>query len=113
MVKSHFGDRFPLYYLSRSLFDDAPTLKALFKQSGEILKPDFLPWLLWRRFSIKRSFFMPVTLLENLVGNERQQRLRVLQSDHNSAPAWLTIVFMHLEILLTNCTYCSGDDVCP
>lgn len=94
-----FWDRLPLYFASRALFNDAPTIKTCLKQTVSIYKKDCLPWLLWRRFSLVRSFVMPVTLLEGQKGSSRARRIQTLQNDHTSAPFWLTIVLLHFEQL--------------
>ena len=54
--------------------------------------------LTWRRLSLSRSFVMPVSQLEGLDGQARQQRLGVLLQRNAGAARWLTTVGVHLEI---------------
>jgi hypothetical protein len=43
---------------------------------------DLLPWLLWRRLSIQRAFDLPVTVLEELHGKQRRNRLQTLHGKY-------------------------------
>ncbi|MCZ6872599.1 MAG: DUF4129 domain-containing protein [bacterium] len=96
-----FWDRAPLYIASRALFGEEigvrETLKALFS----LYKTDWLAWLCWRRLSLNRAFEMPVTVLENLQGKQRQSRLTILHPRNSNASRWLTIICTHLEALFT------------
>ncbi|QVL46954.1 MAG: DUF4129 domain-containing protein [Thiocapsa sp.] len=58
-----------------------------------------LPLLLWRRLGLRRSFLMPVTLLEGLSGAEARRRRAVL-SHGIGAPTWLTLICYHFEAIL-------------
>ncbi|WP_347901685.1 DUF4129 domain-containing protein [Pseudomonas purpurea] len=93
-------ERLPLYILSTALFDETPSLKQALRQWPRLLKPQLLASLTWRRFSLSRSFVMPVMQLEGLGGQARQQRLRVLQQHNTSAARWLTVIGVHLESAL-------------
>jgi hypothetical protein len=93
-------ERLPLYILSKALFGAVPTLKQSLKALPGLLKPQLLASLTWRRFSLTRSFDLPVMQLEGLSGQERSQRIITL-SLRNSRPAsWLTIIGVHLESAL-------------
>jgi len=93
-------ERLPLYILSKALFGETPTLKQALRQWPELLKPQLLASLTWRRLSFSRSFLMPVVQLEGLGGLARQQRLRVLLQRNAGAAQWLTIIGVHLETAL-------------
>ncbi len=91
-------DRLPLYILSKALFGETPSLKQAVRQWPRLLKGQLLASLTWRRFSLSRSFVMPVSQLEGLDGQARQKRLGVLQQRNAGAARWLTTIGVHLEI---------------
>lgn len=93
-------ERLPLYILSKTLFGETPTLKQALRQWPQLLKPQLLASLTWRRLSPNRSFVMPVVQLEGLSGMARQQRLHVLLQRNAGAAQWLTIIGVHLESAL-------------
>lgn len=93
-------ERLPLYILSTALFGETPSLKQALRQWPRLLKPQLLASLTWRRFSLSRSFVMPVMQLEGLGGQARQQRLQVLQQRNTGAARWLTVIGVHLESAL-------------
>lgn len=80
-----------LYWLSRRLFDDSPTIKSIIRQLWKVVKPGLLGNLTWRRLSPNRSFYMPVINLEGLKGKPRRNRIKVL-GNHQHAGFWLTWV---------------------
>lgn len=90
-------ERLPLFILSKALFGETPTLGQALKQWPRLLKPQLLASLTWRRFSMSRSFLMPVVQLEGLEGDARQRRLGVLLQRNAGAARWLTLIGMHLE----------------
>jgi len=90
-------DRLPLYILSQALFEEPPTLGQALRHWPRLLKVQLLPSLLWRRFSLSRSFNLPVQQLEGLAGIERQRRLTILHQRNAGAARWLTLVGGHLE----------------
>ena len=93
-------ERLPLYILSKALFGETPTLQQALRQWPQLLKPQLLASLTWRRFSLSRSFLLPVVQLEGLSGEARQQRLQVLLQRDAGAARWLTIIGVHLESAL-------------
>ncbi|MGH8390462.1 MAG: DUF4129 domain-containing protein [Pseudomonas sp.] len=93
-------DRLPLYILSKAMFGETPTLKQALAHWPRLLKPQLLVSLTWRRFSLSRSFLLPVVQLEGLGGEARQQRIQVLLQRDASASRWLTIIGVHLESAL-------------
>ncbi len=90
-------DRLPLHILSQALFAEPPTLGQALRQWPRLLTVQLLPSLLWRRFSLSRSFSLPVQQLEGLAGPDRQRRLAILNQRSGSAARWLTLVGVHLE----------------
>ncbi|WP_375122584.1 DUF4129 domain-containing protein [Pseudomonas sp. LW8] len=93
-------ERLPLYILSKALFGETPTLRQALREWPRLLKPQLLASLTWRRLSLSRSFVLPVTQLEGLNGEARQQRLQVLLQRNGGAAQWLTIIGVHLETAL-------------
>lgn len=93
-------ERLPLFILSRALFGDTPTLSKSLKALPQIMRSQWLASLSWRRFSLSRSFDLPVLQLEGLSGSDRRQRLTVLNQRNARAATWLTLVGMHLEMVL-------------
>ena len=75
-----FWERLPLYIASRRLFDEE---SAVWSSMKSLPLKDIAPWLLWRRFSVQRAFDNPVTVLEELKGGQRRQRLRVLHGKYS------------------------------
>ena len=93
-------DRIPLYIASRALFSETVTVRQALRSFLGIARKDWFSWLFWRRFSLTRSFDMPVTVLEGLSGSARQKRLQVLHIESGGAATWLTIICVHLEFAL-------------
>ena len=93
-------DAAPLYIYSRYLFDEPVSLRAAWRATLRNLRWEILPWLTWRRFGPLRSMDMPVTVLEQLRGKMRAQRLGVLHLQSANAAGWLTMVCANLEIVI-------------
>ncbi|MBJ2217824.1 DUF4129 domain-containing protein [Pseudomonas sp. MF7453] len=91
-------DRLPLYILSKALFGERPSLKQAVRRWPHLLKGQLFASLTWRRLSMSRSFTLPVSQLEGLAGQARQQRLGILLQRNAGAARWLTIIGVHLEI---------------
>lgn len=89
-----------LYILSRQLFSEPVSLTNIRNNYFQIVKPQLGALLLWRRFSLSRSFSNPVAMLENIKGKARRVRLGILYSHQSNASQWLTIICLHLELLL-------------
>ena len=87
----------PLFWLSRALFDEQAGLRQTAGRFTEAFPRRLWPQLFWRRLGLSRSFTMPVTLLEELDGPRRRERLRVLRA---GASVWLTVICLHLESVL-------------
>ena len=90
----------PLYLLSQRVFGEKPSARQL---SAHWLKA-LLRWgpglLTVRRFSTRRSFNMPLTLLEGLSGKARRARLRVLYLQGGAYASWLTFIGANAEGVL-------------
>ncbi|WP_397451524.1 DUF4129 domain-containing protein [Pseudomonas sp. NA-150] len=93
-------ERLPLLILSQALFGSTPSLKQALLDWPHTLKSQLLASLTWRRFSLSRSFKLPVQQLEQLSGPARQQRIAVLSQSSLSAARWLTSVGNSLEMTL-------------
>jgi len=93
-------ERLPLLILSQALFGSTPSLKQALKSWLHSLRPQLLASLTWRRFSLSRSFKLPVQQLENLSGTARQQRIGVLSQRNLGAARWLTSVGSSVEMIL-------------
>ena len=92
-------ERLPLHILSRGLFGATPTLGQALRAWPGLLRGELLASLTWRRFSLSRSFTLPLLQLENLRGQARRQRLDAL-GRRSGVARWLTLLGMHIELLL-------------
>lgn len=88
-----------LFWISRKIFGENPTVKAVASSLYSIVKPNLLLRLTIRRFSPARSFFMPVILLENLRGKDYATRTMVL-GRRESAGFILTMICSLFELVL-------------
>ncbi|MCJ8273691.1 MAG: hypothetical protein MJK04_30365, partial [Psychrosphaera sp.] len=98
-------ERIQLGYLSFAQFGEDSTLKQQFQRWLSVVYRQWLATLLWRRFSLQRSYAAPVVQLENLAGTRRQKRLQLFDGDNQQAAFWLTIVLMHIEFFITLAIY--------
>ncbi|NQZ06974.1 MAG: hypothetical protein HRT35_07415 [Algicola sp.] len=98
-------ERIQLGYLSFAQFGEDSTLKQQFKRWLSVVGRQWLATLLWRRFSLQRSYAAPVVQLENLAGTRRRKRLQLFDGDNQQAAFWLTIVLMHIEFFITLAVY--------
>ena len=92
-----FWERLPLYIGSRMLFDEEPDTWSSMKA---LPLKDILPWLLWRRLSVQRAFDNPVTVLEELKGTPRRQRLRILHGRYSDVALGNQLVCFCFELLV-------------
>ncbi|MDH5356442.1 MAG: hypothetical protein OEY09_18515 [Gammaproteobacteria bacterium] len=95
-----FWERLPLYLASRKIFSEAPPEWGIIQQVRSLYLKDWLPWLLWRRFSFNRAFDAPVTVLEELKAKPRSQRLRVLHGKHTDMALANQLVCFCCELIL-------------
>jgi len=93
-------DRVPLFHLSRAAFGSRPTVRETLREWPRLWSRFLLPALTWRRFSLMRSFALPVYMLEGQTGKSANQRVSTLATDGGSSGASLTWVFIKLEIVL-------------
>lgn len=92
-------DRLALHILARALFGATPSLGQALRAWPAQLRGELLASLTWRRFSLSRSFTLPLLQLENLRGPARRQRLHDL-GRRSGAARWLTVLGMHVELVL-------------
>ncbi|TVO70817.1 DUF4129 domain-containing protein [Sedimenticola selenatireducens] len=88
-----------LFWMSRALFGERVSLSSVLKRGWNIVWPQLLNNLTWRRLNLNRSFSMPVSVLEGLKGKARKKRIAVLGRGQQGS-VWLTIVGAHFEIAL-------------
>ena len=93
-------ERLPLLILSQVLFGNPPSLKEALKAWPRSLKPQLLASLTWRRFSLSRSFNLPVQQLEGLDGLQRAQRIDLLGQKSLWVARCLTSMGSTLEMCL-------------
>ena len=94
-------DRAVLHVLSRAVFGEVTNLKGLEQHRGQWLNNTGLFWALtFDRFDLARSFNLPVRQLEGSRGRERRGRIAVLGRRTRSYAVWLTVVWVHFEMLL-------------
>lgn len=89
-----------LFCLSRVLFGERLSVRQVFGQYRQAVSPQLLHMLTYRRFSFSRSFDNPVAMLERLRGKERSRRLTLLHRRQGSVAMWLTVLYVHVEIIL-------------
>ncbi len=94
-----FWERLPLYIASRKLFDDQPSYPEIRARAWRVYRFDWLPNLLWRRLSVQRAFDAPVTVLEELRGKRRRERLRVLHGKYSDVALSNQFVCFCFEVL--------------
>ena len=92
-------DQLSLYLASQRLFGEPITVRQTLFQFFSIIKTDWWCWLSFRRLSPTRSFDMPITTLEKLKGTPRNQRKGILHATASGAAFWLTMLFVHFELI--------------
>jgi len=95
-----FWERLPLYLGSRRIFAEDTLENTVVSQFKKLFRLDFLPWLLWRRFSFFRAFDMPVSILEELKGKARARRLQVLHGKHTDIAFANQLVCFCCEVIV-------------
>lgn len=91
-------DRVVLHVLSRAVFGELAPIGFLKKPSQYLA--GLFGALTFDRFDLARSFNLPVRQLEGSRGRERRARRAVLGRRTRSYAVWLTIVWVHFEVLL-------------
>lgn len=86
-------DRILLFTYSRALFGQQASVFEVLRALPRILRePGILSGLTWRRFSLARSFLMPVWQLEEQRGAAARGRFRILSRRTRGNAIWLTVV---------------------
>jgi hypothetical protein len=94
-------DRVVLHVLSRAVFGEVQSARAVFADWKEWLGAGLAPYLLLRWLpDLSRSFNLPVRQLEGQTGRGGRERRGVLGRRVNGYAVWLTIVCMHFEAVL-------------
>lgn len=93
-------ERAPLFFASRALFNDKPSVKTVFSNFLKINRLNFFQWLTLRRLSPTRSFDMPVTVLEGLSGSVRSKRIGIIHVRGSGEALALTFICNTIEMLL-------------
>ncbi|MBK7899882.1 MAG: DUF4129 domain-containing protein [Azonexus sp.] len=97
-------DRVLLFSYSRSLFGQTTSWRDLRAALPDLLRRSgLLLGLTVHRFSLLRSFVLPVRQLEGQRGRAARERRRVLARKSGAGAVWLMFVCVNLEIAL----YCS------
>lgn len=89
-----------LYYLSRALFGEYPSIRQVLKRRWRISWTRLISLLIRRRFSLRRSFQAPVAMLEAPEGEAREARLGLLSLTSGRSARWLHIFCYSIENLL-------------
>lgn len=95
------ADRALLFAYSRSLFGTDTRIADIVRALPGLLKsPGMLSALTLRRFSLVRSYLLPVWQLEQQRGAAARARFRLLSRRHRGTAAWLTFVCANLVTVL-------------
>lgn len=89
-----------LFYISRALFGEYPSIRQVLSQYWSISKPQLFKQLTWRRLSFSRSFNNPIAMLEGLNDEERIKRIKVLHYSQRNMSQWLHIFCYHFEAII-------------
>lgn len=94
-------DRVMLHVLSRAVFGELPSTRAVLRAAGQWLGAGLPVYLLLRWWpDLARSFNLPVRQLEAQHGRAARERLTLLGRRTRGSAAWLTIVCLHFEAVL-------------
>lgn len=90
-----------LWLMSQQVFEPLPPYRQCVRAAfGQMWRPRLIGDLTWRRFSMRRSLVLPVTLLEGLSGKAHQRRCNELSRQSGGAASWLAFFGIHLESIL-------------
>lgn len=89
-----------LIVLSRRVFGETPSLRDILRALAGSWRQGLFNHLLIRRFSMSRSYLLPVWLLEQLPRRERTPRIALLRNHYTGRARWLLLIMLHLEIML-------------
>ena len=94
-------DRVVLHVLSRAVFGELPTTRAVFGAAREWLRTGLFTALLFRWWpNTMRSFVLPVRQLEGQTGAAGRERRGVLGRRVGSYATWLTFTCLAIEIFV-------------
>ena len=94
-------DRLVLHIISHKLFnEELSSWQALKALPSLIWNTGFFQTMTFRRFSLSRGFNLPIWQLEQLRGEPRASRQRVLHIASHSQAIWLTIGLWLIELIL-------------
>ncbi len=85
--------------LSRRVFGETFSNRQIAHITFQAINQHWWAAITSLRFTIRRSFIMPVFLLEGLKVKQRRQRLRTLSLGQQQGPASLTVLLTHVEVL--------------
>lgn len=91
-------DRFVLYALSRRVFGAETGWRATLRAWRDIVSPEAIADLTWRRLDPRRAFVLPVTVLERQHGAAARARRRVLGTRGLGSALLLIVVCFSFEI---------------
>lgn len=90
-----------LWLMSQQVFEPLPPYRQCVRTAfRQMWRPRLIGDLTWRRFSLRRSLVLPVTLLEGLSGKAHQRRCNELSRQSGGAAGWLAFFGIHLESIL-------------
>ena len=93
-------DRFILNILSHSLFGQQLTSAQAFSALPHLIRrTGLLSRLTFRRFSLSRSYNLPIWQLEGLRGEARKNRQQLLYLQGHDKAVWLTLGCAHFELI--------------
>jgi hypothetical protein len=94
-------DRVVLHVLSRAVFGELPTTRAVFGAAKQWLRTGLFSALLFRLWpDTTRSFSLPVRQLEGQSGRAGRERRAVLGRRVGSYATWLTLTCLMIEIFV-------------
>ncbi|HPP46099.1 MAG TPA: hypothetical protein PLF25_01175 [Accumulibacter sp.] len=94
-------DRVLLWVCSRSAFGEETSVKDVWRAFPALCRsPGVLSTLSLRRFSLVRSFLLPVWQLEEQRGDQARARLKLLARRYRSHAVWLTFFCANMSSIL-------------
>ncbi len=103
-------DRPVLYVVSRATFSATPSVGETLRALPQLWWSNGAIWSLLRsltigRFDPARSMHLPITQLEGLSGKQAVARRKVLDQQVNQYATGLTVVWIHIESMITLTVY--------
>lgn len=89
-----------LIVLSQRVFGATPSRRDILRTLAGSWRHGLLNHLFIRRFSMSRSYLLPVWLLEQLPARERSLRISLLRNHYTGRARWLFLIMLHMEILI-------------